>query len=285
MRQNQASKAAFDKAFNACLTGIDLDHPAAGEVIASDVMDALDKAGFAIVAKPKPGSTSADRVEFARRTGCWDGVSDRDYMEWVRSLVPGTFVIRTVEELYRSQPVRLEPGRAEPTEVEKAARWASVLIAQILEDGSARQTEAGVDAAAEEALARLKRDRGRVAFEDLDKNPPMAAGGACELLASWVRSLGDVNWCEVRLLPRRLVLAASVRGRPSCEQEEDLGRRLDMIRAFRGVVGVSPGVRGLHSEDGVMTYEVEVRFDHYITTVGCDFAPLDLPARPARKAA
>lgn len=62
-------------------------------------VDALDQAGFAIVAKPKPGSTAADRVEFARRTGCWDGVSDKDYMAWARSLVPGSFVIRTVEEL------------------------------------------------------------------------------------------------------------------------------------------------------------------------------------------
>lgn len=62
-------------------------------------VDALDQAGFAIVAKPQPGSTAHDRVELARRTGCWDGVSDKDYMTWARSLVPGAFVIRTVEEL------------------------------------------------------------------------------------------------------------------------------------------------------------------------------------------
>ncbi|BAQ45892.1 hypothetical protein PUR29_10610 [Methylobacterium ajmalii] len=65
MRQNQASKAAFDKAFNACLTGIDLDHPAAGEVIASDVMDALNRAGFEIVRKPQ----TAQQVQFSVRIG------------------------------------------------------------------------------------------------------------------------------------------------------------------------------------------------------------------------
>lgn len=62
-------------------------------------VDALSEAGFAIVRKPKPGSTAADRVEFARRTGNWSGVSDRDYMDWVRSLVPAGFVFRTVAEL------------------------------------------------------------------------------------------------------------------------------------------------------------------------------------------
>lgn len=223
---------------------------------AHEITQALDKAGFEvryrpidIVPEPAPAVVMVSRVTHE------DGsVTER-----------------------RSAPVE--------TETEKAARWASVLIAQVLEDGSARQAEAGVAVAAKEALVRLRRDRGRMAFEDLDRNPPSAAGGACELLAAWVRSLGDVNWCEVRLLPRRLVLAASVRGRPSREQEEDLGRRFDMIRAFRGVVGLSPGVRGLHSEDGVVTYEVEVRFDFYITTVGCTFAPLDLPAKPAKAAA
>ncbi|SFU92624.1 hypothetical protein SAMN02799631_03173 [Methylobacterium sp. 174MFSha1.1] len=63
MRQNQASKAAFDKAFTACLTGIDLDHPAAGEVIASDVMNALDRASIEIVRKePAPVVVMASRV-------------------------------------------------------------------------------------------------------------------------------------------------------------------------------------------------------------------------------
>lgn len=59
----------------------------------------LDEAGFEIVRKPRPGTTSADRVEFARRTGNWSGVSDRDYMDWLRSLVPAGFVFRTVAEL------------------------------------------------------------------------------------------------------------------------------------------------------------------------------------------
>lgn len=49
-------------------------------------VDALDQAGFAIVAKPKPGSTAVDRVEFARRTGNWDGVSDKDWNAWLTSL-------------------------------------------------------------------------------------------------------------------------------------------------------------------------------------------------------
>ena len=66
---------------------------------AVEVIECLAGRGFEIVPKPLPGSTAHDRVEFARRTGCWDGVSDKDYMAWARSLVPGSFVIRTVEEL------------------------------------------------------------------------------------------------------------------------------------------------------------------------------------------
>ncbi len=66
---------------------------------AVEVIECIAGRGFEIVPKPLPGSTAHDRVEFARRTGCWDGVSDKDYMAWARSLVPGAFVIRTVEEL------------------------------------------------------------------------------------------------------------------------------------------------------------------------------------------
>ncbi|BAQ45891.1 MULTISPECIES: hypothetical protein [Methylobacterium] len=169
------------------------------------------------------------------------------------------------------------------TEVEKAARWGSRLIGEILDDGCARQAEAGVDVAAKEALARLKRDRGRMAFEDIDRNPPAAAAGHADyLIATWVRSLGDaVEWCEARLLPRRLVLTVSLcRFGPSDEQVKDLDRRLDMIRELRGVVGVDRT-----GFDRFEDLKVEVRFDHYITTIGCEYTPLDLPARPARTAA
>ncbi|WP_449409686.1 hypothetical protein [Methylobacterium komagatae] len=69
------------------------------EARAEYAVGSLEEAGFEIVRKPKPGSTAEDRVEFARRTGNWSGVSDRDYMDWVRSLVPAGFVFRTVTEL------------------------------------------------------------------------------------------------------------------------------------------------------------------------------------------
>ncbi|OAS22546.1 hypothetical protein A5481_19325 [Methylobacterium platani] len=50
-------------------------------------------------APPGRKGRAEDRVEFARRTGNWSAVSDRDYMDWVRSLVPAGFVFRTVAEL------------------------------------------------------------------------------------------------------------------------------------------------------------------------------------------
>ncbi|MEE7456778.1 hypothetical protein MPAR168_00780 [Methylorubrum populi] len=71
------------------MRGVDLDHPASADVLAHGVMQALDVAGFAIVPKPQPISTAASRIEFARRTGNWSSVSDRDYREWVQSLTPG----------------------------------------------------------------------------------------------------------------------------------------------------------------------------------------------------
>lgn len=252
MRQNQASRAAFDKAFNACLTGIDLDHPAAGEVIASDVMDALDRAGFEIVRKPEP----APAVVMTSRVTHGDG---------------------SVTEQRFSVPVE--------TETEKAARWASTLIAKILEDGFARQAEAGVDAAAKEALLRLRRDREKIAFEDIDRNPPTGACHASDLFAGWARSLGDkVEWCEARLLPRRLVLTVSLRREPSQEERADLDWRLKLLGQMGGVVGTSVNA-GVNLGAGAAEVEVEVRFAHYITTLGCEYTPGDLPARPARKAA
>lgn len=249
MRQDHQSlnKTAFEKAFQACLSGIDLDHPASSEVLATDVMQAFDKAGFEVVRKP----TAAPPLYMVERTTQEEG-----------------FVIQ--QRL--SVPVE--------TEVEKAARWASVLIAQILEDGSARQAEAGVDAAGQDALVRLRWDRQRVAFEDIDRNPPGAAGHADHLIATWARSLGDaVEWCEARLLPRRLVLTVSLNTfGPDNEQVEDLDRRLDIIRSLRGVVGAD------RSDFSDFKVTVEVRFDHYITTVGCEYTPLDLPAKPRRAA-
>lgn len=212
---------------------------------------ALDRAGFEIVRKPEP----APAVVMMSRVTHEDG---------------------SVTEQRFSAPVE--------TETEKAARWASVLIAQVLEDGSARQAEAGVDAAAKEALARLRRDRGRMAFEDIDRNPPAAASHADYLVATWVRGLGEaVEWCEARLLPRRLVMTASLRSWPSREQQEDLESRCGMIRDLRGVVGVSPSLSGFAG--GPAKVEVEIRFDFFISTVGCEYTPGDLPARPARKAA
>ncbi|AWI88372.1 MULTISPECIES: hypothetical protein [Methylobacteriaceae] len=262
---------------------------------AVEVIECLAGRGFEIVPKPLPGSTAHDRVEFARRTGCWDGVSDKDYMAWARSLVPGAFVIRTVEELttenkeawsasveglYRGHPVRLEPGRLEPTETEKAARWAGRLIGEILDDGWDREEQAGIDAAAKDALARLKRDRGRMAFEDIDRNPPAAASHADYLISTWVRGLGEaVEWCEARLLPRRLVLTTRLRRVPSADQITDLGCRLDLVRELRGVVGVDR--TGFDRQD----LSVEIRFDFYISTIGVEYTPLDLPVRPAKAAA
>ena len=228
-----------------------------------NVWSLLDERYRTIQAGRRIPTGCAEAVREAVRTGDWRDVSDRDMKAWWGTL--GNALV---------------PGQPD-TETEKAASWGSRLIGEILDDGWDRQEQAGVDVAAKEALARLRRDRSRMAFEDIDRNPPAAASHTDFLIATWVRSLGDaVEWCEVRLLPKRMVLAASVRGRPSREQEEELGRRLDMIRALRGVVGVSPGVRGLHSEDGVLTYEVEVRFDFFISTIGCSYAPLDLPAKP-----
>lgn len=181
----------------------------------------------------------------------------------------------------------LEDRRATfATETEKAARWTGRLIGEILGDGWDRQAEAGVEGAAKEAVARLRRDRGRMAFEDLDRNPPSAASHADYLIATWVRSLGDaVDWCEARLMPRRLVMTASLKDWPNREQQKDLDNRLGMIRDLRGVVGVSPCLSGLNPSDGAVRFDVEVRFDFYITTVGCEYTPGDLPPRPARKAA
>ncbi|KTS34216.1 hypothetical protein NS228_05315 [Methylobacterium indicum] len=50
------------------------------------MVNALSEAGYEIVRKPQPGSTAEERVEFARRTGCWNGVTDRDYRTWLASL-------------------------------------------------------------------------------------------------------------------------------------------------------------------------------------------------------
>ena len=292
---------------------------------ATCLIKALDKAGFEVVRKPKPGSNAVERVEFARRTGCWDGVSDRDYREWVQSLsfgIPTGRVFKvvyakedgsteTVEHaeyvkpigvsfdppptvggkvagatvLRATETVRLEPGQAEPTETERAARWASVLIAQILEDGSARQAEAGVEAAGRDALARLKRDRGRVAFEDIDQPPPMAASLASEAVATWVRSLGDaVVWCQERLMLRRIQVAACLQRWPDRDQSVDINRRVEMIRSMRGVVGVDFHANATGEDAEGVRIKCEIRFDYYITTVGATFSPLDLPARPREAA-
>ncbi|MEE7456777.1 hypothetical protein MPAR168_00785 [Methylorubrum populi] len=186
----------------------------------------------------------------------------------------------------RYRPIDIVPGPAPvETETEKAARWASVLIAQILADGTARQAEAGVDAAAKDALARLRRDRGRIAFEDLDKNPPMGACHASDLFAGWARSLGEkVEWCEARLLPRRLVLTAVLHREPSQEERADLDWRLKFLGQMGGVVGTSVNA-SVNLGTGAAQVEVEVRFAHYITTIGVEYTPGDLPAHPARKAA
>jgi len=92
-------------AIHLSMRGVDLDHPASADVLAHDVMQALDAAGFSVVRKPQPGSTTADRVEFARRTGCWDGVSHRDYLDWVQSLVLSASGSGFM-------PGALEPGRS-----------------------------------------------------------------------------------------------------------------------------------------------------------------------------
>lgn len=170
------------------------------------------------------------------------------------------------------------------TETEKAAKWAARLIGEILEDGWDRHEKVGADVAAKESLARLRRDRGRMAFEDLDRNPPAAAGHADYLISTWVRGLCEaVEWCEARLLPRRLVLTASLKDWPTREQQGEMYHRIEMIEGMKGVVGVSSRLSGLADEDALVT--VEVRFDFYISTIGCEYTPLDLPARPARKAA
>lgn len=100
------------------MRGVDLDHPASADVLAHGVMQALDVAGFAIVRKPHPISTAASRIEFARRTGNWASVSDKDYRNWVQSLAPDAFVLGTVSELTREgedaiarfQSMTLVPG-------------------------------------------------------------------------------------------------------------------------------------------------------------------------------
>ncbi|KMO22314.1 hypothetical protein [Methylobacterium platani] len=214
------------------------------------VIEALGEAGFEIVRKPQP-APAVIMMQVRHADGS----------------VSGQF----------SVPME--------TETEKAARWASVLIAQVLEDGTARQAEAGVDVAATEALLRLRRGRDRVAFEDVDRNPPLGACHASDLFAGWAKSLGDkVEWCEARLLPRRLVLTAVLHREPSQEQRADLDWRLKFLGQMGGVVGTSVNA-SVNLGTGAAQVEVEVRFAHYITTVGCEYTPGDLPARPARKAA
>lgn len=100
------------------MRGVDLDHPASADVLAHGLMQALDVAGFAIVPKPQPISTAASRIEFARRTGNWSSVSDKDYRDWVQSLVPGVFVLGTVgtltpegeDAIAQFQSIPLVPG-------------------------------------------------------------------------------------------------------------------------------------------------------------------------------
>ena len=214
------------------------------------VIEALGEAGFEIVRKPQP-APAVIMMQVRHADGS----------------VSGQF----------SVPVE--------TEVEKAAKWASRLIGEILEEGWDRQEKAGVEVAAKEALARLRRDRDRVAFEDVDRNPPLCACHASDLFAGWARSLGDkVEWCEARLLPRRLVLTVSLRREPSQEERADLDWRLKFLGQMGGVVGTSVNA-GVNLGTGAAEVEVEVRFAHYITTVGCEYTPGDLPARPARKAA
>ncbi|WP_261926330.1 hypothetical protein [Methylorubrum sp. GM97] len=167
------------------------------------------------------------------------------------------------------------------TETEKVAKWAARLIGEILEDGWDRQEQAGVEVAAKEALARLRRDRGRTAFEDIDKNPPYGPSRCSETISTRLRDLGDlVEQCECTLRLRSIVLVAGLRAWPDHDQFADFNRRLDLIRDQPGVVGADCDLVNCPS----IRIKVEIRFDHYITTVGCTFAPLDLPEKP-RKAA
>lgn len=208
----------------------------------------LDRAGFEIVPKAKAG---------------------RPHIE-ERTTIAGVTTTRTVE---------LVPGGQE-TETEKAAREASMLIAQILDDCGQRQSEVGVAVAATEALARLKRDRGRMAFEDIDRSPPYNPSLASELLSTWVRNLGDTaEACQGRLSLRKLSITAELRREITRDQHDDLNRRLDLIRSSKGVVGADP-ISYAYGKGG-LTLSVEVRFNHYITLVGVDYAPLDLPIRKA----
>ncbi|QEE39915.1 MULTISPECIES: hypothetical protein [unclassified Methylobacterium] len=117
----------------------------------------------------------------ATQVGDWSGMSDRTW----KALQDGK--------------VHLAPG-GHKTETKKAARWASVLIAQILGDGSRRQSEAGVDVAAEDAPNRL---RGSLRY-DTDilgvfyGDGTMTFGGDAEA------------WCQFRDMAARIV---SVPGR------------------------------------------------------------------------
>jgi len=136
------------------------------------VVECLAGRGFEIV--PTRGRGWANRFDEARRTGDWRGVSDADWKAWLDvmrvDVASGIEAPPTAAEIEddiarfaRTVPLTQDAvtagvealDRAE-AETEKAARWASVLIAQILGDGSKRQCEAGVDVAAQEALNRLQ---------------------------------------------------------------------------------------------------------------------------------
>lgn len=197
--------------------------------------------------------------------------------EIVRKPEPAPAVVMGSRKTHEDGSVTEQLSAPVETETEKAAKWAARLIGEILDDGWDRQEQAGVDVAAKEALARLKRDRGRTAFEDIDKNPPYGPSRCSETISTWLRDFGDlVEQCECTLRLRSIILVAGLRAWPDHEQFADFNRRLDLIRAQPGVVGADCDLVNCPS----IRIKVEIRFDHYITTVGCTFAPLDLPAKP-----
>lgn len=132
------------------MRGVDLDHPASDDVMAHGVMQALDVAGFAIVPKPQPISTAASRIEFARRTGNWSSVSDRDYREWVQSLTPGNVLtlppgteIRSIDTA-APEPERDYSGLRENSADDLAARYGCRVTLTGMDDADTPLTDEGI---------------------------------------------------------------------------------------------------------------------------------------------
>ncbi|WP_375463007.1 hypothetical protein [uncultured Methylobacterium sp.] len=266
----------------------DWHHGKASDALVAD----LSEAGFLIV--PRLAYGKLDAIHEAVRTGNWTGISDRDWRAWTeavhagfvsKSTVLGAEVTPTPAGERAIKQAAASPAFTGKLEIIRSSLWRAYGCGEGRGGLGAR---GGANMAAE-VVAELE-DNGfqivrkpkpgssaeRVGFDDIDLPVPSGPSIASELIATWVRGLGDiVEWCEGLLRQRKIVLTVGLSAATSREQDEDLERRLDNLRSIRGVVGAER-IAGNGND-----LAVEVRFDHHVTTVIVDYAPLDLLPRKA----